>query len=73
MTDFKHDEKLGDVAPPSPYTEEVDADTLASSPSEEPHSRWKASAIDPDSQAPDGGLNAWLKVLGCFLMYANVW
>ena len=22
---------------------------------------------------PDGGLHAWLKVLGCFLMYSNIW
>lgn len=27
--------------------------------------------IDPDGEPPDGGLNAWLKVYGCFLMYAN--
>ncbi|KIW03009.1 uncharacterized protein PV09_05667 [Verruconis gallopava] len=29
------------------------------------------SAIDPEAEPPDGGLHAWLKVFGCFLMYAN--
>jgi len=31
------------------------------------------SAIDPFGTPPDGGLNAWLKVLGCFLLYSNIW
>jgi hypothetical protein len=29
--------------------------------------------IDPFGEPPDGGLNAWLKVLGCFLLYSNIW
>ncbi|QDS71643.1 hypothetical protein FKW77_007480 [Venturia effusa] len=33
----------------------------------------KDGAIDPFGQPPDGGLNAWLKVLGCFLIYSNIW
>jgi hypothetical protein len=33
----------------------------------------KRSEIDPSSEPPDGGLNAWLKVLGCFLLYSNIW
>lgn len=33
----------------------------------------RKSEIDPFGQPPDGGLNAWLKVLGCFLMYSNIW
>lgn len=33
----------------------------------------KRSEIDPTAEPPDGGLNAWLKVLGCFLLYSNVW
>lgn len=31
------------------------------------------SAIDPFGTPPDGGLNAWLKVFGCFLLYSNIW
>lgn len=33
----------------------------------------RASTIDPATEPPDGGLNAWLKVLGCFLIYSNIW
>lgn len=33
----------------------------------------RRSEIDPAGEPPDGGLNAWLKVLGCFLIYSNVW
>lgn len=35
--------------------------------------RSRKSEIDPFSTPPDGGLNAWLKVLGCFLIYSNIW
>ncbi|KAF2663309.1 MFS general substrate transporter [Microthyrium microscopicum] len=31
------------------------------------------SEIDPFGEPPDGGLNAWLKVFGCFLLYSNIW
>ena len=33
----------------------------------------RKSEIDPFAEPPDGGLNAWLKVLGCFLIYSNIW
>lgn len=33
----------------------------------------KHSAIDPNREPPDGGLEAWLKVFGCFLLYSNIW
>jgi hypothetical protein len=33
--------------------------------------RTRKSAIDLLEEPPDGGWNAWLKVFGCFLMYAN--
>ncbi|KAH8893443.1 MFS general substrate transporter [Thozetella sp. PMI_491] len=33
----------------------------------------RRSDIDPFAEPPDGGLNAWLKVFGCFLLYSNVW
>jgi hypothetical protein len=33
----------------------------------------RKSDIDPFGEPPDGGLNAWLKVLGCFLLYSNIW
>jgi hypothetical protein len=33
----------------------------------------RKSDIDPLSNPPDGGLNAWLKVFGCFLLYSNIW
>jgi hypothetical protein len=33
----------------------------------------KKGDIDPFGAPPDGGLNAWLKVLGCFLLYSNIW
>lgn len=33
----------------------------------------RRSEIDPTAQPPDGGLHAWLKVFGCFLVYSNVW
>jgi hypothetical protein len=33
----------------------------------------KKSEIDPFAEPPDGGLNAWLKVFGCFLIYSNIW
>lgn len=32
-----------------------------------------APSIDTLANPPDGGLNAWLKVLGCFLIYSNIW
>jgi hypothetical protein len=31
----------------------------------------RSVVIDPDAEPPDGGIHAWLKVYGCFLMYAN--
>jgi hypothetical protein len=31
----------------------------------------RSIAIDPEAEPPDGGMHAWLKVFGCFLMYAN--
>ena len=33
----------------------------------------RRSDIDPLAEPPDGGLNAWLKVMGCFLVYSNIW
>jgi hypothetical protein len=30
-------------------------------------------SIAPVHVAPDGGLHAWLKVLGGFLIYSNIW
>lgn len=33
----------------------------------------RRSDIDPLAEPPDGGLNAWLKVFGCFLLYSNIW
>lgn len=33
----------------------------------------RRSAIDPSREPPDGGLEAWLKVFGCFLLYSNIW
>ena len=33
----------------------------------------KSSDISPYTEPPDGGLNAWLKVFGSFLMYSNIW
>jgi hypothetical protein len=33
----------------------------------------RRSDIDPLAEPPDGGLNAWLKVFGCFLIYSNIW
>ena len=33
----------------------------------------RKSEINPLAEPPDGGLNAWLKVLGCFLIYSNIW
>jgi hypothetical protein len=33
----------------------------------------RKSDIDPFGEPPNGGLNAWLKVLGCFLLYSNIW
>jgi hypothetical protein len=32
----------------------------------------RSNVIDPFAEPPDGGLNAWLKVLGCFLIYSNI-
>lgn len=39
----------------------------------EPIASPNKGAIDPFGEPPDGGLNAWLKVLGCFLIYSNIW
>ncbi len=33
----------------------------------------RRSDIDPFTEPPDGGLHAWLKVFGCFLLYSNIW
>jgi hypothetical protein len=33
----------------------------------------RRSDIDPLAEPPDGGLNAWLKVFGSFLIYSNIW
>lgn len=30
-------------------------------------------SLSPFPTAPDGGLHAWLKVLGGFLIYSNIW
>ncbi|KAH8658490.1 major facilitator superfamily domain-containing protein [Xylariales sp. PMI_506] len=46
---------------------------MASAKVEKVHSAARHSDIDPLSEPPDGGLNAWLKVFGCFLLYSNIW
>jgi hypothetical protein len=58
----------GDIeqAPDSPLSEQNVAANLETTPT-------RRSEIDPFSEPPDGGWNAWLKVLGCFLLYSNIW
>ncbi|KAF2097857.1 MFS general substrate transporter [Rhizodiscina lignyota] len=53
--------------------ENTGSDELVSAPLEKVQSSSKRSDIDPSTQPPDGGLNAWLKVFGCFLIYSNIW
>jgi hypothetical protein len=33
----------------------------------------KANVLPPPAPPPDGGLRAWLQVLGCYLVFFNVW
>lgn len=33
----------------------------------------KALSPPPPSAVPDGGIRAWLQVLGCWLVFFNVW
>jgi hypothetical protein len=50
-----------------------DIENAANNEIEKTQSNSKVSEIDPLGIPPDGGLNAWLKVLGCFLIYSNIW
>ena len=54
-------------------TEKIDVTTERPAQLEKIQSSSKKSDIDPFTEPPDGGLNAWLKVLGCFLIYSNIW
>jgi hypothetical protein len=56
-------EQMGDIQ--SGMKTGTQIETIVSSP--------KKLDIDPLGEPPDGGLNAWLKVLGCFLIYSNIW
>jgi hypothetical protein len=54
-------------------SKDVDVEETKPSQLEKVQSSSKKSEIDPFNEPPDGGLNAWLKVLGCFLIYSNIW
>ncbi|KAK0624606.1 major facilitator superfamily domain-containing protein [Bombardia bombarda] len=58
-------EKSGSL--PAPHTTEAVPTPMISDPSSEP-----SSSTDPDP-APDGGLQAWLQVLGSVVILANTW
>lgn len=65
-TTDEHPQELRDIGNGEPNNgTEADLEKVQSSS--------KRSDIDPFAEPPDGGLNAWLKVLGCFLIYSNIW
>lgn len=63
--------KADDVSRDEEAVESVEGINAKSTPLSRVQSR--KSEIDPTGEPPDGGLNAWLKVLGCFLLYSNIW
>jgi hypothetical protein len=81
MTDWKATEspvdKSSSIADKDPQEQRdignVDPDDETAADLEKVQSSSKKSDIDPSAEPPDGGLNAWLKVLGCFLIYSNIW
>jgi hypothetical protein len=54
-------------------TKRNDIENATNNKIEKTQSNSRVSEIDPLGTPPDGGLNAWLKVLGCFLIYSNIW
>lgn len=75
LADDKSEDKLSPIEraedPLDVEKNEVNGD--AGAQIEKVKSTSKNSEIDPFGIPPDGGLNAWLKVLGCFLIYSNIW
>jgi hypothetical protein len=70
------EEKTSSKADDTSREEEEVIDTLENGddrPNALSRAQSRKSGIDPFSEPPDGGLNAWLKVLGCFLIYGNIW
>jgi hypothetical protein len=64
---FTSDADIKDPFEPLPATVELAAVAVQATDHDE---------IDSQSLAhvpPDGGLHAWLKVLGGFLIYSNIW
>jgi hypothetical protein len=57
----------------------VEASRIGGPPVEADGAEEKAVAIEedvislPPTPVKDGGLRAWLQVLGCFLVFFNVW
>ena len=83
MADRKVVDAFDDKLPPvtDDVSEEQQEDTIKINTAEQAprddiekvESVSRRSDIAPGSEPPDGGLNAWLKVFGCFLLYSNVW
>lgn len=40
---------------------------------EKDHTPMQNSPSPPDDRPPDGGLRAWLQVLGAFMLFLNTW
>jgi hypothetical protein len=72
-------EAIGSEKAPSVYKDSVAVDTAATTSADldriasrrTQRSTARSIVIDPEAEPPDGGMHAWLKVFGCFLMYAN--
>lgn len=65
------EEKISPTLDEKQDVEKHSSDDSTAAPLEKVQSR--RSDIDPAADPPDGGRNAWLKVMGCFLIYSNIW
>ena len=52
---------------------DIEANTIHPPPLIDVPIEEKASVLPPPAPPPDGGLRAWLQVLGCYLVFFNVW
>jgi hypothetical protein len=51
----------------------VQEDDVKIEPEAQVERKTRRSGLDPSVPPPDGGLLAWSKVFGCFLLYSNIW
>jgi hypothetical protein len=77
MTDLENEHHAEDASPTHPdddsSSNEVIPDPLATPSLVIPHEGIVAEKSSAEDPPPDGGLQAWLQVLGSFFLFFNSW